>query len=179
MTEVQVGVLLLAVVPLVWLLMWRGWRSRVRRQHGVAALPAVPDALHPTVFGPVDGTYAGTTTAESWLDRVVAGGLGARSAVTVTVHGPGDVEGASGVLLARHGAPDVWLGSEALRGARLDRGIAGKVVGARGLVVLEWTLGDLDLDTGVRLARETDRVALADAVASATTHGAEGVGPRG
>ncbi len=170
------GVALLAVVPLVWLLMWWGWRSRARRQQGVAPLPPVPDAPGRTVFGPADGTYAGTTTAESWLDRVVAGGLGTRSGVKVSVHG---TEGPSGVLLARRGAPDVWIGSDALRGVRLDRGLAGKVVDAGGLVVLEWRLGDLDLDSGVRLRIESDRLALVEAVAAVSQDGVEGVGPRG
>ncbi len=38
-----------------------------------------------------------------------------------------------------------------LRGARHDRGIAGKVVPPHGLLVVTWQHGDLLLDTGFRL----------------------------
>jgi hypothetical protein len=73
------------------------------------------------------------------------------------------------------------MGEDALLGARLDRAIAGKVVGSDGLVVLTWQLGDTAVDSGMRLRRETDRVALLGAASALVRagHGAEGVGPRG
>ena len=48
----------------------------------------------------------------------------------------------------------------ALRGARHDQGIAGKVVPPHGVLVVTWQHGDLLLDTGFRLDRPT--VACAD-----------------
>jgi hypothetical protein len=43
----------------------------------------------------------------------------------------------------------------ALRGARHDQGIAGKVVPPHGVLVVTWRHGDLLLDTGFRLADES------------------------
>ena len=178
MSEIQVGVALLAVVPIIWALMWWGWRARARRQRDLAPLAPVPEVLGPSMFGPLAATYVGSTASGVWLDRVVAHGLGARAAASVSVHGPG---GPSGVLVKRSGAPDLWMGEEALVGARLDRAIAGKVVGADGLVVLTWQLGDAAVDSGVRLRRKTDRVALVAAASELARagKGAEGVVTRG
>lgn len=162
MTRIQAGVLMLALVPVVWALIWVGWRGRARRQGDVASLPAVPDDLSDIVFGPVEATYVSTTSAGDWLDRIAVGGLGVRSAAEVGVH-PG------GVLLARTGAPGVWVPRTALTAVRRERGMAGKFVDRDGLVVLTWTLGDRLLDTGLRVRRETDRDALEDAVGQLLT----------
>jgi hypothetical protein len=52
----------------------------------------------------------------------------------------------------------------ALRGARLDRGIAGKVVPPHGILVLTWQHGALLLDGGFRFADPTQHEALVAAV---------------
>lgn len=161
MSRVQAGLLLLALVPVVWAAMWFGWRGRSRRQGDVVALQVTPEALAPSSFGPADALYVGSVWAGDWLDRVVAHGLGLRSGATVSVHD--GVEGA-GVLVQRRGSPDLWVAAESLRSVRRDRGLAGKVVEADGLVVLRWVLGGREVDTGLRLRREHDRAALVAAV---------------
>ncbi|MGH8869282.1 MAG: hypothetical protein ACRDYU_14985 [Actinomycetes bacterium] len=142
------GLVLLAVA-VVFLLMWRGWQHRAARQGDVPALPGVPGDLGPILAGPDEGVYVCTTRAGDWLDRVVRHGLGVRSRAVLTV-------AAEGVLLARTGAPDLFVPGDRLLGARTDRGMAGKVVTGDGLLVLTWEHGGVRLDTGFR-AREVAR----------------------
>ncbi|OJX94358.1 MAG: hypothetical protein BGO96_15790 [Micrococcales bacterium 73-15] len=140
--------------------MWWGWRRRARRTGaGLAELtepwePFPADAPGGLV---VEGIYVSTTTAGDWLDRIAAAGLGVRSAVTAYVD-------ERGLLLARRGAPDVAVPARDLVVARRERGIAGKVADAGGLVVVRWRLGDRELDTGVRPRYSRDLDRLVDAV---------------
>ncbi|RZS89399.1 hypothetical protein EV189_1162 [Motilibacter rhizosphaerae] len=152
--------LVLVLLALAYLLMWRGWKARARRQSDVPELAAVPPAV---ARGPQrarsEGTYVVTTTAGDWLDRIVAHGLGERSLAHLAVH-------ESGVLFSRVGAPDLFVPAAALRGARLERGMAGKFVEEGGLVVVTWQHGDRLLDTGFRPRAAADRDALVAAVES-------------
>ena len=152
-----------AVLVLALVAMMVGWRARGRRSASlVDALPQVPapDALGPVLHGPFPGTYVSTTVAGDWLERVVAHGLGDRSAASVTVH-PG------GVLVARTGAPDLYLSADRLLGVERAPAMAGKAVGGAGLVVIRWGSTPTQqpaFDTGLRLRHATDRDALTAAV---------------
>jgi hypothetical protein len=156
-SEVQAGLLLLLLVPVLWGLMWWGWRSRARRQGDLPVPTAPPADPGPPAYGPVEAVYVSSTRAGDWLDRVVAHGLGERSSASVSVH-------AGGVQVARGGAPDLWLPAAALDDVRRERGAAGKFVDAEGLVTLAWRLGDHPLDTHLRTRHESDREPLAAAV---------------
>ena len=61
--------------------------------------------------------------------------------------------GTAKLVVPGHGLPFVKQASAAaaLRGARHDQGIAGKVVPPHGILVVTWQHGDLLLDTGFRL----------------------------
>lgn len=161
MTRLQAGLLLLLAIPVVWGLMWWGWRGRVRRQGDVAALPPVPQGFSPDRLGPVEGTYVSTTTEGDWLDRVVAHGLGVRSPVEASL-------GSAGLLLARRGAPDLWIPATAMRGVRREPGMAGKYVGGEGLVVVTWRHAETTLDTGLRLRRGDDEAQLVERLQALT-----------
>jgi hypothetical protein len=165
---------LLVVLAVVLLAMRAGWRGRAQRSATlVPVLPQVPaDELGGVRYGPVEGTYVSTTVAGDWLDRVVAHDLGSRSPASATVYD-------AGVLLSRRGARDVFLPGAALRGVSLAPGIAGKVVGGEGVVVLRWEAvggrgarfagdarGVTVLETGLRLRRSADRQDLVSAVRS-------------
>jgi len=156
-TEPQAGLLLLLVVPVLWGLRWLGWRGRQRRQGDVPELAATPSDPGEALFGPVEATYVSSTSAGDWLDRVAVRGLGVRSAAWVAVH-------RGGVVIARQGAPDLWLAREALVGVRRARGMAGKFVDSGGLVVLTWRLGSHELDTGLRVRAAGARDGLETAV---------------
>jgi len=138
------AVLLCGVVAL----MWRGWRRRVASQGDVPPLPEVPPTLG-TATTAAEVVYVVTTTAGDWLDRIAARGLGVRSRAALEVY-------PRGVLVDRDGAPALWVPAAQIRGARLDRGLAGKFTEEGGLVVLTWAHGDRVFDTGLR-ALERDR----------------------
>ncbi|RJK96753.1 hypothetical protein [Vallicoccus soli] len=149
------GLTLLVVVGIV-LLAWRGWRRRAAAQGDVPPLPEAPDDLGDGLVS-AEGTYVVTTTEGDWLDRIVVHGLGVRSAAILTV-------AERGVLFEREGAPDVWVPAAAMRGVRLERGMAGKFVEEGGLVVITWQHGERSLDSGFRNRRAEDRDAIVAAV---------------
>jgi hypothetical protein len=164
---------LVLLVILVYWLMRRGWEWRGTLQSGLPPLPAVPDDPGPALLR-AEGRYHGTTTAGAWLDRIVAHGLGARSLAGLTLS-------EQGLLVRRPGAQDLWIPAEDLLGARIDSGIAGKVVPA-GLLVVVWRHGEARFDSGFRAdhpdqhpawVAAVDRVAAAHAAArSNPTEGA-------
>ncbi len=137
---------LVALVVLVYLAMWRGWRGRAKK-HDLPALvptPQVSDLPEAKLAG--GARYFGTTVSGDWLDRVVAHGLGARSSCRLNLSADGlDVFRLAGSFR---------IPAAALRGARHDQGIAGKVVPPHGVLVVTWQHGDLTLDTGFRLTDE-------------------------
>jgi hypothetical protein len=138
--------LVLACVVFVLLLlagMWWGWTNRGKRQADLPGLPEVPATLSAALLAPLTGLYVGTTFASSWQDRVVHGGLGVQAEVAASWH-------PEGLLLDRAGAEPIFIPVAAITGARLAPGLAGRVVGAGGLLVVSWNLGEHALDTGIR-----------------------------
>ena len=160
MTEQVVAVLVVVVVvPLLWWLMWLGWRGRVRRQQDLPAPPAPPADVDSGLLEDVESVYVSSTLSGQYLERVAAHGLGVRSKAAVRV-------GRAGVLVARQGAPDLWIPAESLLGVRLERGMVGKFVEREGLVVMTWRLGETRLDTGLRTRHRADRERLLHALSS-------------
>lgn len=155
MRNLAVLVLLLVVV-LLWRAMFAGWRARVRRQADVPALPQAPEELLLRADAGLEATYVSTTAAGDWLDRIAARGLGVRSAARVLVD-------PAGVLVARTGAPDVFVPAAAVRDVRRETVRAGKAVTGGGLVVVEWLLGGRAVATAVSPRHDADRDRLVDA----------------
>ena len=167
MTRNLAVVVLVLVVVLLWRMMFLGWRARVRRQGDVPALPVVPESLRDRASDGFEATYVSTTSAGDWLDRVAAHGLGVRSAARVLVD-------PAGVLVARTGAPDVFVPAGAVRDVRRETVRAGKARTGAGLVVVEWQLGTAAVATALSPRHDVDRDRLVDAVRAlipATTGG--------
>ncbi|WP_241562151.1 hypothetical protein [Streptomyces hoynatensis] len=143
-----VGLLLL--VALVYWLMREGWKWRATLQGDLPELPrpAEGDGAGAARLR-MTGRYHGTTTAGQWLDRIVAHGLGARSRATLTLTG-------EGVLVERTGAPGFLIPAGRIRGARPEKGIAGKVLTEGGLLVITWEHGERLLDSGFRSDRAAE-----------------------
>ncbi|SFE64573.1 hypothetical protein SAMN05216251_104197 [Actinacidiphila alni] len=138
-------------VGLVYWLMRQGWQWRRTLQGGLPALPQPPEETS----GPLlesEGRYHGSTTAGQWLDRIVAHGLGVRSKVRLTLT-------EEGLDADRTGAPGFFVPAAALRGARLDKGIAGKVLTEGGLLIVTWEHGGTLIDSGFRADRAADHPA--------------------
>ncbi|MFC9000057.1 hypothetical protein ACFT7U_30680 [Streptomyces rochei] len=129
-------------VALVYWLMREGWKWRGTLQDDLPELPGAPDAPGPARLS-MSGRYHGSTTAGQWLDRIVAHGLGTRSRVELTLTD-------AGLDVVRPGANDFFVPVAALREARLDKGIAGKVLTEGGLLVVTWEHGDKLIDSGFR-----------------------------
>ena len=166
MTTAQGIAVLVGVTLFALLAMWFGWKRRGARTGAlVPDLPPVPGADElGRPAAEVAVVYVSTTLAGRWLERVVAHGLGARSAAVVSVFG-------GGVLISRRGAPDVFISRAALYGVRLADGIAGKVAGGKRLVVMSWQHWATSVDTGVLPRTAADRESLVKALTALTDHG--------
>ncbi|MER5889072.1 hypothetical protein ABT160_35055 [Streptomyces sp. NPDC001941] len=143
-------------VAFVYWLMRQGWKWRGSLQSDLPALPAVPEPGAPVTLE-LSGRYHGSTTAGQWLDRIVAQGLGARSRAELTLTD-------EGLTVLRPGADDFFVPAAALRGARLDKGIAGKVLAEGGLLVVTWEHGGRLLDSGFRSDRAAEHAAWVEAI---------------
>jgi len=144
--ELVLGCVLLFALALAG--MWLGWRNRERRQSDLPPLPSVPAELGAELAPPLTGLYVGSTPATRWQDRIVAHRLGERADATARL-------GTAGVLIERQGSSPIFLPGEHLVDARLEPALAGKVVGAGGLLVLRWQHGGQLLDTGLRADDKT------------------------
>ena len=152
---------LLLLIAFVYWLMRQGWKWRGSLQSDLPELPTVPETAG-TAKLTLSGRYHGSTTAGQWLDRIVAHGLGTRSRVELTLTD-------AGLAVVRPGANDFFVPAEALREARLDKGIAGKVLAEGGLLIVTWTHGDKLLDSGFRSDRAAEHTAWVEAINSMTT----------
>lgn len=147
----------IAAIGLALLGLRAGWRNRMRRQSALPALAGVPTDLGEPVLTGLTGLYVGTTFATSWQDRVLHEGLGERAEADATLY-------PQGVLVERTGAAPIFLPASAITHARLAPGLAGRVVGAGGLLVIGWRLGDAELDTGLRADDKTAYPAWVNAI---------------
>lgn len=149
-------------VALLYWLMRQGWKRRAALQGDLPELPGAP-APPGAARQRMTGRYHGSTTAGQWLDRIVAHGLGTRSRAELTLTD-------QGLHVVRPGAQDFFVPAAALRGARLDKGIAGKVLTEGGLLVITWEHGGRQLDSGFRsdhAAEHPDWVAAVNALTNA------------
>ncbi|MFF1419074.1 hypothetical protein [Streptomyces sp. NPDC058280] len=147
---------LLLFIAFVYWLMRQGWKWRGSLQSGLPALPTAPETPGEARLS-MAGRYHGSTTAGHWLDRIVAHGLGARSRVELTLTD-------AGLEVVRPGANDFFVPAGCLREARLDKGIAGKVLAEGGLLIVTWQHGDTLIDSGFRSDRSAEHPAWVEAV---------------
>ncbi|WP_419993410.1 hypothetical protein [Streptomyces boninensis] len=133
---------LLLFIALCYWLMRQGWTWRKVLQSDVPELTAIPEDAG-TATLTMTGRYHGSTTAGQWLDRIVAHGLGVRSRAELTLS-------EQGLAVVRPGAGDFFIPAGQLREARLDKGIAGKVLTEGGLLVITWEHGGKEYDSGFR-----------------------------
>ncbi len=167
-TKLLSAIVTAAIIAVVLVMMWAGWRNRLKRQSDVEQLPPVPAAPGEPLAA-AEGQYVATTTGGDWLDRVAVHSLGIRTNATLAVY-------PHGVLFDRSGAPALYIPAAALGGVRQDSGMAGKFVEKDGLLVLALMHGPHELDTGFRTRRGADKdtlyAALQELISSAPAAGA-------
>jgi len=164
--------LTVGVLCIIALALWgmrRGWQNRAKRQANIPAPLDAPTTDAPPLVPPIDGLYVATTTTDHWLDRVVVHSLGVPSKATLTIR-------PDGLLVDREGEPTFFVPVADISGVRLDRGLAGEVYEAGGLLIVTWSLGAAQLDTGFRADLTDDHVTAAKAIATLleSTHSSDG-----
>ncbi len=145
-----------AVLVLLLALMLLGWRRRVRSQAGLPR-PAPPPASLQRDAVARRGALRRDDARRRPFDRIAVHGLGFRARCAVAVH-------PEGIVLSLRGSDAVFIPRESLRGTGRATWAIDRVVEPGGLVVLDWELDGLRLDSYLRLSRERS-----DALLAATT----------
>jgi len=137
------------------------WRSKSRRFADLPPPLRLADDQSLLVVGPVEGRFAGTTTAGNWLDRVTVHNLGLPQSITVSVYDSGlQLRGTSDFAL--------WIPRADIHGVRTARGLAGDVVEPEGMIIVTWRLGYHDIDSGIRVSRHSDHASVLAALTALT-----------
>ncbi|MFD4946489.1 hypothetical protein ACFVYE_06905 [Streptomyces sp. NPDC058239] len=154
---------LIVLIAFVYWLMRQGWKWRGSLQSDLPELSSTPEGFADgEKLLTLSGRYHASTTAGQWLDRIVAHGLGTRSRVELTLTD-------QGLDVVRPGAADFFVPAAALREARLDKGIAGKVLPEGGLLIITWAHGDKLIDSGFRSDRSAEHPAWVEAIEQLTS----------
>lgn len=151
-----VGIFAVLILGL-YFLMWRAWQKRARRQADLPAPAEAPAEAGTPLLPELAGRYFGSTVAGQWLNRIVAHGLGTRSAADLTLT-------EKGLRVDRPAAAGFFIPAGDLVEARFEKAMAGKVLPEGGLLVVTWKLGDTQLDSGFRSDHAAEHDAWVDAV---------------
>ncbi len=137
-----------AVVAIIFLGMWLGWRARARRDAEVKGVQAAPVgeilAVFPRVF------YVSTTPVGEPLVRVAAPGLRYRGNAAITVR-------EDGVSLEIDGEDPVHFPASSLRGSGSAGRRVGKAVESGGLALMRWDSDNRQLESSFRFDQRTDQ----------------------
>ncbi|GAB3845307.1 PH-like domain-containing protein [Nesterenkonia populi] len=147
-----------AVILVLCLLLWWGWRSRKRRQGGIPAPGDVPaELVEAEPVAAAEGMVIGTVSAADYLDRIAVHQLGLRTGGRLEVH-------SAGVAVFRAGAGNFLIPAGDLRHVRTDRGVVGKFVERDGAVIIGWVLGGHEVETAFRPRHASEGQSLLDAL---------------
>jgi hypothetical protein len=151
-------IIVVAILGLLLLGMWLGWRGRRQRDVQVGAYP-LPDATAAPIVS-AEAFYVATTAHDKPLERLNISSLGFRARARVTI-------GADGIAIEIPGEDIAWIPREALRTAAPATFAIDRVVERDGLLRITWTLaGSADpADSYLRVTQATDRERILDALA--------------
>lgn len=148
---------MLAIIALSFLGMRRGWRNKSKRE--VAPIKTQIPAGATKVTEKVQARFAGTTTTGNWLDRITNYELGTPRGIQLQIFD-------QGIYLSDELNFNLWIPKSDIQSVGTKRGIAGDVVDKAGMIIFNWLLGDLSVDTGVRVARHADHELIVKALQS-------------
>ena len=161
MDRLAIAAVIIAVVGVVFWLLARNWRARMRRQAELGTLAAPPSDLGAVAFTE-DLLYVATTRAEEPLERIVVAGLGYRARAVISV-------AASGILLEIAGEDPAFIPKADIRGAGRATWTIDRAVNTDGLVFIRWVLGSTEVDSYLRSADPDALGAALSAVAPRST----------
>ena len=157
MTQELAAAMMIALALGLLGLAWWGWRNRRKRfdyLEGalIRSLPASPALLSG------EGLYVATTVADQPMNRVPVGPLSFRAKARFSIH-------PEGVVLAPQGESPILM--DARRGMEAGRATwtIDRVVEPDGLVMLRWNLGDIEVDSYLRIV-ESDASRVIETVNS-------------
>lgn len=133
-----IAVLAVCVAFTLWLVRL-GWKRRAARHAHLPELDRAPIEGETLARG----RYLGSAVAGNWLDRITAQGLGSTSECTVLLN-------ADTLYFERPSGLSFRVPREHIVSVRTDKGLVGEVYGPDGIVVVQWQLGDVLLDSGFR-----------------------------
>ena len=135
--------------------MRKGWKRRANRviPQIEIDIPAGSTQVSPKVAA----RFSGTTIAGNWLDRITNQRLGTPRGVFVQVFN-------QGIFITDDASFHLWIDAQKIHYISTSRGLAGDVVEKNGLLKITWQLGDLAVDTGVRVNRHSDHELIVNAV---------------
>jgi hypothetical protein len=137
-----------------------GWTTRRRRQGNIPATAPLPADVG-TLHGEFEGFYVSTTPDGQPLNRIAVRGLGFRARAMIAVADAGVVLDLPGNI--------VFIPRESLREVTRANYTIDRVVESGGLVLLAWTLGDIKLDSYLRVEQTEELVAALQSLLSTNT----------
>ncbi|WP_146338571.1 hypothetical protein [Nesterenkonia sp. NBAIMH1] len=145
-----------AVILIICLLLWWGWRGRKRRQGDLPAPGDVPaEVLEAEPAAAAEGMVIGTVSASDYLDRIAVHQLGLRTGGRLEVH-------EAGVAVFRAGSANFLIPADDLHHVRTDRGVVGKFVERDGAIIIGWSLGGYEVETAFRPRHAAEAQRLLD-----------------
>ena len=144
MDRLPIAIVISVAVGIVFWLLARSWRARMRRQAELGTLAAPPAEIGAIALTE-DLLYVATTRAGAPLERIVVAGLGFRARAVVTV-------AATGILLQLAGEAPAFIPKSDVRGAGRATWTIDRAVNTDGLVFVRWILGGAEVDSYLRSA---------------------------
>lgn len=154
----------IAVIALIFVGMWWGWRARARRDAGVTGAEAAPSGALIVEFP--RAYYVSTTPVGEPMTRVAAPGLRYRGFADVTVR-------EDGVSVEIPGERPVHVAAGQLRGSGSAGRRVGKAVERDGLGLMRWSAEGRELESSFRFGDRAEQQRFADAIDSISPAQAE------
>lgn len=157
MNRGQFAAIVIAIVIVVFIAMWLGWRARARRDSGVLASAVAPAGDLLSSFTNV--LYVSTTPVGEPLTRVAAPGLRYRGQAEIAVY-------TDGVTVEVAGEDPTYFSASQLRGSGVAGRRVGKAVENEGLALMRWvsTSDERELESSFRFERKSDQRRFSEAI---------------
>lgn len=161
MNRTMFAVIVIAVVLIILLAMWFGWRSRTRRDSAILTSQSAPTSSLIEQFARV--MYVSTTPVGEPLSRVAAPGLRYRGRADVSVF-------EDGVTVQVDGEDPVHFLSSQLAGSGAAGRRVGKAVEEGGLALMRWHAEGRALESSFRFESRAEQRRFTEAFEQISQH---------